>query len=222
MRVLLLEDDLILGDGICLALRHAGYTVDWIKDGQLGLQAIKTEDLSLVILDLGLPGMDGLEVLKHTRRAHIDTPILILTARDAVDDRIQGLDIGGDDYLTKPFDIGELIARIRSLIRRSQGRSESVIQKGAIEINPINKTVIYNNTRVTLSSKEYSVLLYLVENSVRPVTRSQLEEQLYGWDQAIDSNALEVHIHNLRKKLSSKAIKTIRGFGYQFIESFDS
>ncbi len=218
MRILLLEDDLILGDGICLALRHAGFTVDWLKNGNMGLQAIQTEELSLIILDLGLPGIDGLEVLKQTRQLHIDTPVLILTARDSIDDRIRGLDIGGDDYLTKPFDVGELIARIRSLIRRSQGRSTPCINIGKIEINPVNQTVIYSGDPVTLSSKEYRILLYLVENSNRPVTRTQLEEQLYGWDQSIDSNALEVHIHNLRKKLTADMIKTIRGFGYQFIE----
>jgi two-component system response regulator QseB len=215
LRILLVEDDPLLGDGLVTAMQHEGYTVDWLKDGKLALQAIKTEDFNLILLDLGLPGMDGLEIIKQTRNQLIDIPILILTARDAVDDRVIGLDLGADDYMTKPFDVNELHARLRSLIRRSHGRATPLLEKAGICINPSDKSVSYLGKTITLSSKEYTILLYLVENSTRIASRTQLEEQLYGWDQAIDSNALEVHIHNLRKKLDSAIIKTIRGIGYQ-------
>ncbi|MCW8964909.1 MAG: response regulator transcription factor [Gammaproteobacteria bacterium] len=215
MRILLVEDDPLLGDGLVTAMQNDGYTVDWLKDGKHALQAIKTEDFNLVLLDLGLPGMDGLEVIRQTRKKSIDVPILILTARDAIDDRVTGLDLGADDYMTKPFDVNELHARLRSLIRRSHGRASPLLERAGIRINPSDKSVSYRDKPVSLSSKEYSVLLYLVENADRVTSRAQLEEQLYGWDQAIDSNALEVHIHNLRKKLDSAIIKTIRGIGYQ-------
>lgn len=216
MRILLVEDDPILGDGLSTAFWRESYTVDWVKDGRQALQAIETEDFGLVVLDLGLPGMDGLDVLKRVRAAGLTVPILILTARDAITDRVAGLDLGADDYLVKPFDIAELYARVRSLIRRSLGRARPTLAKGGVEIDPAKKTVLWKSEQIDLSGKEYAVLLYLVENSGRPVSRAKLEEQLYGWDHAVDSNALEVHIHNLRKKLSSQVIKTIRGLGYQF------
>lgn len=215
MRVLLVEDDPILGDGLVTAMRSAGYTVDWLKDGKQALQALQTESLDLVVLDLGLPGLDGLDVIKHSRKQDVETPILILTARDTINDRITGLDLGADDYLTKPFDLGELLARTRSLMRRSHGRSQPLLEKCGLRINPARREVSYNDQPVDLSAKEYKILLYLLENAGRVVSRSQLEDQLYGWDQAIDSNALEVHIHNLRKKLDNTIIKTIRGAGYQ-------
>jgi DNA-binding response OmpR family regulator len=215
LRILVVEDDPLLGDGITNAMRGEGYTVDWIKDGRQALQAIKSEDFSLILLDLGLPGLDGLDVVSQTRNLSIETPILILTARDAVEDRVRGLDFGADDYLTKPFDLKELQARARSLIRRSHGRSKPLLEKYGISLNPAEKTVSFRGKPVNLSNKEYTVLLYLLENANRVVSRNQLEEQLYGWDKAVDSNALEVHIHNLRKKLDNKIIKTIRGIGYQ-------
>jgi len=215
LRILLVEDDPILGDGLKTAMQQQGYTVEWLKDGKQALQALKTDHFSLVLLDLGLPGMDGLDVIRHGRKQAIDVPILILTARDAVDDRVKGLDLGADDYLTKPFDVNELYARTRSLIRRSHGRSTPLLEKAGIIINQSDKTVSYQGQPVTLSGKEYSILNYLVENASRVVSRQQLEEQLYDWDQAVDSNALEVHIHNLRKKLDNKLIRTIRGVGYQ-------
>jgi len=215
LRILLAEDDPILGDGLTSAFRRESYTVDWVIDGRQALQAIQTEDFSLVVLDLGLPGMDGLDVVKRARKTMLDVPILILTARDAIADRVTGLDLGADDYLTKPFDIDELMARVRSLIRRSHGRATPKLVRGHIEIDPSKKCVQWKNEKIDLSSKEYAVLLYLVENSGRAVSRANLEDQLYGWDQAIDSNALEVHIHNLRKKLAPQVIKTIRGVGYK-------
>ena len=215
MRILLVEDDPILGDGMVTAIRNQGYTVDWLKDGKQALQALETESLDLVILDLGLPGLDGLEVIRLSRQKRIATPILILTARDAVDDRVAGLDLGADDYLTKPFDIDELFARVRSIIRRSHGRSQPLLEHCGLSINPATREVTFNERAIELSAKEYKVLLYLLENTGKIISRAQLEDQLYGWDQAIDSNALEVHIHNLRKKIDSSIIKTIRGAGYQ-------
>jgi DNA-binding response OmpR family regulator len=221
LRILLVEDDPLLGDGLVSAIQNDGYTVDWLKDGKQALQAIETEDFSLVLLDLGLPGMGGLDVIRKTRSKSIDVPILILTARDAVGDRVTGLDLGADDYMTKPFDLNELSARLRSLIRRSHGRASPLLEKAGIQINPSSKSVSYQGKTVPLSSKEYTILLYLVENADRVTSRSQLEEQLYGWDQAVDSNALEVHIHNLRKKLDNAIIKTIRGIGYQLQDPRD-
>lgn len=215
MRILLVEDDPILGDGLKTAMQQQGYTVEWLKDGKHALQALQTDLFSLVLLDLGLPGMDGLEVIRQSRKQSIDVPILILTARDAVDDRVRGLDLGADDYLSKPFDLNELYARARSLIRRSHGRATPLLENAGIIINPGDKSVSFLGEPVILSAKEYSILYYLVENASRVVSRQQLEEQLYGWDQPVDSNALEVHIHNLRKKLDSKIIRTIRGVGYQ-------
>jgi len=219
LRLLLVEDDPVLGDGLCTALRGDGYTVDWIRDGKQASQALETDEFTLTILDLGLPGMDGLDVLRHARGHGIETPILILTARGAVEERVQGLDLGADDYLGKPFDLDELQARVRSLIRRHHGRSTPQIRLGELEIDPATQAVRYKDQPVALSHKEFSVLRYLAENKDRIISRAQLEEQLYGWDQAVDSNALEVYIHNLRKKLDTRLIKTIRGAGYQLVST---
>jgi len=217
LRLLLVEDDPVLGDGLCTALRNEGYATDWIKDGRQALQALNTEDFALAVLDLGLPGMDGLEVLRRARNDGVATPVLILTARDAVNQRVQGLDLGADDYLAKPFDLDELQARLRCLLRRHHQRAAPLITVGALEIKPATREVCFRGEAVRLSHKEFSVLCYLAENTARIISRTQLEDQLYGWDQAVDSNALEVHIHNLRKKLDNKLIKTIRGAGYQLV-----
>ena len=215
MRLLLVEDDPLLGEGLKMALDRDGYTVDWLRDGKQALQAIITDEFGVVILDLGLPGLDGIEVLSRARAQGTTTPIMILTARDAIPDRVSGLDHGADDYLIKPFDIEELSARVRSLLRRSQGRSQPLLIHGDIQIEPAAQVLSKAGQVVDLSQKEFIIIRYLMEHKGCPISRSRLEEQLYGWDKEIESNALEVHIHKLRKKLGSELIKTVRGVGYK-------
>lgn len=217
MRLLLVEDDPLLGEGLKMALARDGYTVDWLRDGKQALQAISTDEFGVVILDLGLPGLDGMEVLSRARAQGTTTPILILTARDAITDRVTGLDHGADDYLAKPFDIEELSARVRSLLRRSQGRSQPLLIHGDIQIDPAAQVLSKAGQTIDLSQKEFIIIRYLMEHKGCPISRSRLEEQLYGWDKEIESNALEVHIHKLRKKLGSKLIKTVRGVGYKLV-----
>ena len=195
-------------------LQSEDYAVDWVQDGASALLATKTTPFSLVILDLGLPGKDGLQVLREMRNRHDATPVLITTARDTIDDRVKGLDSGADDYLIKPYDLDELSARVRALLRRSAGRADPVIERGALRILPATREVTYNNTPVILSSREYALLAALAERQGVVWSRSQLEEKLYNWDNTVGSNAIEVHIHHLRKKLSDTAIKTVRGVGY--------
>ncbi len=215
MRVLLAEDDPLLGDGLKTALQAEGYTVDWFEDGRQSLHAVLDESFDIMILDLGLPGLDGLEVLHSLRDRKKDLPVLILTARDALDDRVKGLDLGADDYLTKPFDLDELAARLRSLIRRSHGRSTTRLEYKGITLDPVTQTIGQEGNEVELTLKEFKVLRYLLENLGRVVSRRRLEETVYGWDAEIGSNALEVHVHNLRKKLGQQVIKTVRGMGYR-------
>ncbi len=215
MRVLLVEDDKLLGDGIRVGLRQDGYAVDWIEQGDAALRALATDAFDLLILDLGLPGLDGLSVLRQLRETGNDTPVLILTARDTVADRIQGLDHGADDYLIKPFDLDELAARARALIRRSKGRSSPVLQHGELRVDPASHQVSYAGKAVDVSPREFALLRVLLENADRLVSRTRLQEALYGWDQDVESNALEVHIHHLRKKLSAELIETVRGVGYR-------
>jgi DNA-binding response OmpR family regulator len=214
MRILLVEDDPLLGDGTRVGLAQAGYTVDWVQDGRAAQLALETEDYACVILDLGLPRMSGLELLKHLRHLRNDTPVLILTARDTVADRVSGLDSGADDYLVKPFDLDELAARIRALLRRRGGRTSSVICHGEVELDPAAHTVCLAKQLVELSPREFSLLQELLENTGRVLSRERLEQSLYGWGDAVESNAVEVHIHHLRKKLGSELIRTIRGVGY--------
>ena len=213
MRILLVEDDELLGDGTRAGLEQKGYTVDWVKDGHDALQALKADTFEIIVLDLGLPRKNGLEVLVSLRRDGIQTPVIILTARETVEDRIKGLDAGGDDYLVKPFNIDELYARIRSLQRRSTGRAESLLVFGDISLDPASHSVTKNNEAVILSRREFALLQKFLENSGRVLAREQLTQSLYGWGE-VDSNALEVHIHNLRKKFGSDFIRTIRGIGY--------
>ncbi len=215
MRVLLAEDDPLLGDGLKTALQAEGYTVDWFKDGQQSLHAALDESFDIMILDLGLPSLDGLKVLHALRDRKKDLPVLILTARDTLDDRVKGLDLGADDYLSKPFDLDELAARLRSLIRRSHGRSTTLLEYAGIVLDPATQTIRQGGDEVELTLKEFKVLRYLLENLGRLVSRRRLEETVYGWDTEIGSNALEVHIHNLRKKLGQQVIKTVRGMGYR-------
>lgn len=214
MRILIVEDDDMIGESVVAGLESEDYAVDWVRDGNSALIALKTTPFSLVVLDLGLPGKDGLKVLQEMRLKHISTPVLVTTARDTVEDRIKGLDAGADDYLIKPYDLDELSARVRALLRRSAGRAEPVIVRGDLVISPATRKVTYRDKDVILSSKEYALLVALAERQGVVWSRAQLEEKLYNWDNTVGSNAIEVHIHHLRKKLSDDAIKTVRGVGY--------
>ena len=214
MRILLVEDEPELGAGIRLALKPEGYTVDWLQDGLQALNALRTEEFDLVILDLGLPGLEGLSLLRQLRNQGNDVPVLILTARDAVQDRIQGLDSGADDYLTKPFEISELQARIRALLRRRNGRAQLQIECRGITLDPSAQQVWYQGQPVTLTRREYSLLHELISQPGHVFTRDTLQQRLYGWDEDVESNAMEVHIHHLRKKLFPQLIHTVRGIGY--------
>ncbi|WP_404416707.1 response regulator [Marinospirillum sp.] len=214
MRLLLIEDDTSLAQGVRTTLKPEGYTVDWLADGRQALFGLENEVFDLVLLDLGLPGMDGLSLLKKIRSQGKDVPVLILTARDAVDDRIAGLDAGADDYLIKPFDITELKARVRALLRRSGGRSQTAIQIGPLEINPQTQQVFLSQVPVSLTRREFALLHELANQPGHVFTRDHLQQLLYGWDDDVESNALEVHVHHLRKKLFTQLIRTIRGVGY--------
>ena len=214
MRLLLIKDDVALGEGIHQALVREGYTVDWLQDGSSALHALLSETFDAVVLDLGLPRMDGLEVLRRLRDSGSNLPVLILTARDATEDRIAGLDAGADDYLVKPFDLAELKARLRALLRRSAGRARVVIEHAGICLDPSTQQVSYHGTPVPLTPKEYQLLHELLSPPGRVMTRDQLMQLLYGWNEEAESNTLEVHIHHLRKKFSSELIRTIRGVGY--------
>lgn len=214
MRLLLIEDDELLGDAVKTGLAQFGYVVDWLKDGAIAKQMLKSEAFDLIILDLGLPRLPGLTLLQTLRHDGNTTPVIILTARDAVDDRIKGLDNGADDYMTKPFDLNELTARIRALTRRSQGRAETDIHYKNIIIDPASQTLTLNGRLISLARREFSLLLKLVENNGQVLSRDQLMQSIYSWDDDVDSNTLEVHIHNLRKKLDGTFIRTIRGMGY--------
>jgi two-component system OmpR family response regulator/two-component system response regulator QseB len=214
MRILVVEDDALLGDAIQAGLKLAGYAVDWMKDGVSADQALLTEPYAAAVLDLGLPRLSGLEVLQRLRSRGIAIPVLILTARDTVADRIKGLDAGADDYLVKPFDMGELSARLRALIRRSSGKPAAALAAGGVELDPATHQVRYEGVPIELPAREFAVLHALMLNAGRVLSRAQIEEQLYAWGEEIESNAVEVHIHHLRRKLFSGLIETIRGVGY--------
>jgi two-component system response regulator QseB len=214
MRLLLVEDDELLGDGLRIGLKQSGYTVEWLKDGIAADQALQQEQFDLVVLDLGLPRQSGLEVLKNLRKSGNSVPVLILTARDAVEDRVEGLDCGGDDYLVKPFDLDELCARLRALQRRRSGRVEPQIQHGDLLVDPAAHKVSLAGNEINLSTSEFALLHYLLDNRGRVIPRTRLEEMLYGWQSEVESNALEVFIHHLRKKLGRDLIRTVRGVGY--------
>ncbi|MCQ9379758.1 response regulator transcription factor [Methyloversatilis sp. XJ19-49] len=214
MRVLLVEDDELLGSGICDALERTRYTVEWVRDGAQALEALRGSGVDLAVLDLGLPRMDGMEVLRRAREAGVTTPVLVLSARDTTLQRIGGLDAGADDYLTKPFDLDELMARIRVLERRTRGAVVNVIRHGSIEVDTSAMTVSVDGRNVELQRREYMVLRKLLENIGHVLSRQQLVDNIYGWDSELESNALDVHIHNLRRKLHPGLIRTVRGVGY--------
>lgn len=214
MRVLLVEDDKALGEGLRLGLRQEGYTVDWLQDGVSAVHALLSEEFDLLVLDLGLPRLDGIQVLRQLRASGSALPVLILTARDATEDRIAGLDAGADDYLVKPFDLDELKARLRALLRRSAGRAQVLIEHAGICLDPASQQVSYLGKPVPMTPKEYLLLHELLSQPGKVLTRERLAQSLYGWDEEAESNTLEVHIHHLRKKLFSGLIRTVRGVGY--------
>ena len=214
MRLLLTEDDPMLGSAVQTALRQDNDAVDWVQDGIAALAALRDNDYALVLLDLGLPRKDGVAVLRELRAAGHDLPVLILTARDAVAARVQALDAGADDYLVKPFDLDELGARIRALLRRRSGSSQPVLRHGALELDPARHSVSLAGQPLKVSAREFALLRTLLEQPGQPLSRAQLEERLYGWQEEVDSNAVEVHIHALRRKLGAAWIANVRGVGY--------
>jgi DNA-binding response OmpR family regulator len=214
MRILIVEDDSLLGDGIQAGLRQAGFAADWVRDGLAADAALAVERFAAVVLDLGLPRLSGLELLRRLRAAGNVVPVLILTARDAVADRVAGLDAGGDDYVVKPFDLDELAARLRALVRRAHGQAAATLRVGELELDPAAHAARFAGRPVELSAREFAVLQALTLNAGRVLSREQLEQALYGWGEEVESNAIEVHIHHLRRKLRAELIRTVRGVGY--------
>ncbi|HEX5372975.1 MAG TPA: winged helix-turn-helix domain-containing protein [Aquabacterium sp.] len=214
MRILLAEDDPLLGDGLRAGLRQLGFQVDWVRDGQAAERELRAEPYAAAVLDLGLPLKDGLEVLASVRQQGLSTPVLVLTARDAIPDRIRGLDLGADDYVIKPVDLHELAARLRALVRRAHGQPQESLQAQGVTLEPASRQVTLDGRAVTLSTREFDLLHALMLNAGRVLSREQLEQHLYSWGHEVDSNAIEVHIHHLRRKLRPDLIQTLRGVGY--------
>ena len=214
MRLLLIEDNEGIGKGLYSGLSQAGYAVDWVRDGETALSAFKAEAYDIAVLDVGLPRKSGIEVLDELRANGNTVPVLILTAKDTVNDRIIGLDHGADDYMVKPFDLDELNARLRAIIRRHSGRATPLLSHGNIELDPASHTITRNGQIVDLTPRAFEILQTLMENQGRVMSRTRLEESLYSWKDEIESNAVEVHIHQIRKKLGNDLIRTIRGIGY--------
>lgn len=214
MRLLLVEDDHPLANTMQNMLRERHFTVDWLDDGRQALAAIRSEKFDAIILDLTLPGLDGLEVIIQARKSGVRTPIIVLTARGTLDERLQGLDAGADDYLPKPFAMAELLARVRAVCRRADGQVSTALAIGALNIDPDHLSVKLHDVVLSLSRSEFLLLHSLARHPGQVMTRARLEEQLYGWHEGVESNALEVHIHNLRKKLGKTVIQTVRGVGY--------
>lgn len=217
MRVLLAEDDPMLGDGLRAGLRQLGFQVDWVRDGVAAERELAGGDYAAAVLDLGLPLKGGLDVLQALRGRKVNTPVLVLTARDAVPDRIRGLDLGADDYVVKPVDLHELGARLRALVRRSHGQLQDALRCGAVLLDPSARQVSLDGEPVALSTREFDLLHVLMLNAGRVLSREQLEQQLYSWGYEVDSNAIEVHIHHLRRKLRPDLIQTVRGVGYTLL-----
>ena len=214
MRLLLVEDDPMIGNSVQSGLKQDGYSVDWVRDGVAADLAMANGVYELLLLDLGLPHKSGLDLLTGLRKKGASLPVLVITARDSVADRVKGLDAGADDYLVKPFDLTELSARIRALMRRQAGRSSPVIEHGPLSLNPATHEVTLNGAPVTLSVREFALLHAFLEKPGVPLSRAQLEERLYGWDEEIESNVVEVYIHSLRRKLGAEWIRNVRGVGY--------
>ena len=219
MRILLVEDDRLLGDGVKAGLAGAGFAVDWVRDGEAALAALAAESFTAIVLDLGLPRRDGLSVLSALRGAGNPVPVLVLTARDQVVDKVRCHDLGADDYVVKPFDLDELAARLRALVRRSQGRADASLRHGDLVLDPAARSATLKGVPVALTGREFDLLRMLLDAAGRVLTRRMLDEQLYAWGEAVGSNALEVHIHHLRRKLGSELIRTVRGVGYMVDEA---
>lgn len=218
MRILLIEDDLDIGDGVERALQRHGFAVDWLTDGQHGKVAVDTVNYDAVVLDLGLPNIDGLDILRHWRANGIDMPVLILTARNAIPDRVEGLNLGADDYLGKPFETEEMVARLNALLRRQRDHIDNTLKYGGLAVDTVSKTATLHSKPLALRLKELVLLELLLTNPTHIISRAQIEDKLYSWDSEVDSNTIEVHIHSLRKKLGKKFITTHRGMGYQLGE----
>jgi two-component system response regulator QseB len=214
MRLLVVEDDRMIGESVRAALRQDGYAVDWVRDGASADAAARNEHYDLVLLDLGLPGKGGLDILRGLRARGEATPVLVMTARDAIGDRVTGLDAGADDYLVKPFDLDELLARIRALLRRQTGQREGVLRHGALVLDPARHETTLDGTAVKLTVREFELLRTLLQRPGVPLSRARLETALYGWGEEVESNAIEVHVHALRRKLGALWIHTVRGVGY--------
>lgn len=219
MRILLAEDDALLGDGLRAGLRQLGFQVDWVRDGNAAERELATGDYAAAVLDLGLPFKDGLDVLRDVRALKVTTPVLVLTARDAVPDRIAGLDLGADDYVLKPVDLNELGARLRALVRRSHGQVQDVLRCGGIALDPSARQVTQDGNAVALATREFDLLHALMLSAGRVMSREQLEQKLYSWGHEVESNAIEVHIHHLRRKLQTDLIQTVRGIGYTMVRT---
>ena len=214
MRILLAEDDSLLGDGLRAGLRQLGFQIDWVRDGEAAERELRAQPYAAAVLDLGLPRRDGLDVLTAARQAGVTCPVLVLTARDAVPDRIRGLDLGADDYVIKPVDLHELAARLRALVRRAHGQPQERLSAQQVVLDPAAREVLLEGTPVVLSAREFDLLHALMLNAGRVLSREQLEQHLYSWGREVDSNAVEVHIHHLRRKLGAGLIQTVRGVGY--------
>ena len=214
MRVLIVEDDPLLGDALVAGLKQRGFEPDWVQDGREAQIVMRVEPFAAIILDLGLPGLTGLELLRTERARGNKVPVLILTARDAVQDRIKGLDSGADDYVVKPMDLDELAARLRALVRRSKGEPAPLLHVGAVALDPAARTVTRDGQAIDLQPREFALLQELMLNAGRVLSREQLEERMYRWGEEVESNAVEVHVHHLRRKLGADIVKTIRGVGY--------
>jgi DNA-binding response OmpR family regulator len=214
MRILLAEDDSLLGDGLRAGLRQRGFQVDWVRDGVAAERELRSGSYAAAVLDLGLPQKDGIDVLAAVRRAGFMLPVLVLTARDAVSDRVQGLDLGADDYVVKPVDLQELAARLRALVRRAHGQPQELLTAQDVVLDPAARVVTHAGVPVALSAREFDLLMALMLNAGRVLSREQLEQHLYGWGQEVESNAVEVHVHHLRRKLGTGLIQTVRGLGY--------
>jgi DNA-binding response OmpR family regulator len=218
MKILLAEDDTMLGSGIERGLRMAGFTLDWVRNGLSAQTALRTQSYDVVLLDIGLPGKDGLELLQWMRQEDLGVAVLVVSARDSVSDRIAGLNLGADDYLPKPFDLDELIARVHALGRRRSGRAQPEMHLGPLQLNPLRREALLDQQPLALSGREYDLLLALMERPGTVLSRAQLESSLYGWEEEISSNAIEVHLHHLRRKLGSAWIKNVRGVGYKLVQ----
>ncbi|MGJ7607688.1 response regulator [Variovorax sp. LT1R20] len=219
MRTLLVEDDEMIGKSLVRGLERSGWAVDWVRDGLLAQSAMADGDYSCVLLDLGLPKADGLEVLRRARSLKDDTPILILTARDGLGQRVEGLDLGADDYLLKPFELPELLARMRAVVRRRHGASNSIIGSGNVQLDLTTREILHNGTREVLTAREFALMHTMLERPGAIFSREQLESRIYGWGEEVMSNAVDVIIHNMRRKLGADTIRNVRGLGWRVVDS---